>query len=146
MRKRWRWLLALAGLVVLVAGASVLWPRADRITQENFDRINDGMSQAEVEAILGPPGDFRTLPPAPVDATHQLPIDTTDPTDESIHEVRWFGDKGWIVVGFTNNDQVTSVASFDAASEIPNGHLDNLLWQAKRQWRRWFPLPSPCEY
>src|SRR5262245_23034627 len=54
-------LVVLAGLAVVVAaGAVVLWPRADRITLENYDRIRDGMTRAEVEAILGPPGDQRT--------------------------------------------------------------------------------------
>ncbi len=61
-RHKWR-LLALAGLVVLAAvGAFVLWPRADRITRENFDRIREGMGREELEAILGPPGDHRTGP------------------------------------------------------------------------------------
>jgi hypothetical protein len=52
----------LAGLAVVVAaGAVVLWPRLpSRITRENFDRLKKGMSRAEVEAILGPPGDCRT--------------------------------------------------------------------------------------
>jgi hypothetical protein len=53
-----------AGLVValLTAGAFVAWPRPDRITRENFDRIQLEMGQAEVEAILGPPGDYTTGP------------------------------------------------------------------------------------
>ena len=46
------------GLVALIGVAAlVAWPRAERITPENFDRIKEGMSRAEVEAILGPPGD-----------------------------------------------------------------------------------------
>jgi hypothetical protein len=35
------------------------WPQPDRVTLENFDRINDGMSRTEVEAILGPQGTTR---------------------------------------------------------------------------------------
>ena len=62
---RRRKLIALAGLAVLVAaGAFVLWPRPDRITRANYDRIRMGMSRAEVEAILGPPGDYTTGPVA----------------------------------------------------------------------------------
>jgi hypothetical protein len=57
MRRR-KLLVALAWLAVVVAaGVVVLWPRENRITQENCDRIKEGMSQAEVEAILGPSGD-----------------------------------------------------------------------------------------
>jgi hypothetical protein len=52
---------AVAVLVTLAGVAAlVLWPRADRVTRANFDRIRVGMSRAEVEAILGPPGDYRT--------------------------------------------------------------------------------------
>ena len=53
---RRRKLIAAVGLVAV--GAFVMWPRMDRITRENFDRISKGMSRAEVEAILGPPGDY----------------------------------------------------------------------------------------
>jgi hypothetical protein len=62
MRRR-TLLAALAGLAVVVAaGAWLLWPRQDRITPENLDRIELGMTRAEVEAILGgPPGDYRTV-------------------------------------------------------------------------------------
>jgi outer membrane protein assembly factor BamE (lipoprotein component of BamABCDE complex) len=68
-----RKLLVLSG-VVLAVGAAVplaverhaLQQRRARgrlIDREHFDRIKKGMSQAEVEAILGgPPGDFTTEP------------------------------------------------------------------------------------
>jgi hypothetical protein len=60
MRRR-KLLVALAGLAVVVAvGVVVLWPPEDRITEANLERIKEGMTQAEVEAILGPPGDYRT--------------------------------------------------------------------------------------
>jgi hypothetical protein len=50
---RWKLLVALAGLaVVIAAGAVVLWPRADRVTRENYDRIHEGMTPTEVGAIL----------------------------------------------------------------------------------------------
>jgi hypothetical protein len=52
----------LAGLVVLAAGALILRARLldYRITAANFERIHRGMTRAEVEAILGPSGDFNT--------------------------------------------------------------------------------------
>jgi hypothetical protein len=84
MRRR-KLLVVLAGLVALVAvaaGAFALWPREDRVTRENFDHLQVGMSRAEVDAIaaenykriklgmrrarveamLGPPGDYRMGP------------------------------------------------------------------------------------
>jgi hypothetical protein len=53
-----------AAVLVVLAGvaAFALWPRPGRITRENYDRISAGMSRAEVEVILGPPGDHTTGP------------------------------------------------------------------------------------
>ena len=49
--------MGLAGLAVVVAaGVGGLGPREDRITRENFHRIEIGMSRAEVEAILNDDG------------------------------------------------------------------------------------------
>jgi hypothetical protein len=55
--------LTLAGLtlaVLLAVGAFLLWLRPVRGTRENCDRVREGMSSAEVYAILGPAGDSRT--------------------------------------------------------------------------------------
>jgi hypothetical protein len=65
--RRWK-LLAALGLAVVVAAGSFLWLRPNpalRITRENCDRIRAGMTRAEVEAILGPPGDYTTGPTTP---------------------------------------------------------------------------------
>jgi hypothetical protein len=60
---RWKLLVVLAGVgVVLAAGTVVFWPRADRVTRANYDRIQIGMSWADVERILGLPGDYTTAP------------------------------------------------------------------------------------
>ena len=61
MRRRWLWWV-LAVAIVLAAAFVLRSPRADRITPENYARVQPGMTRAEVEAILGPPGDFRKGP------------------------------------------------------------------------------------
>jgi outer membrane protein assembly factor BamE (lipoprotein component of BamABCDE complex) len=63
MRRR-RILIVQAGLVVALFATVVLllWPRPDLITRENIERIREGMSREEMEAILGAPGDYRTRP------------------------------------------------------------------------------------
>ncbi len=59
-RHKWK-LLAVAGLALASVAAFALWPRPNRFTREDYDRIHKGMTRAEVEAILGPPGDYTTL-------------------------------------------------------------------------------------
>jgi hypothetical protein len=61
MVKRRRILLTAAVLVALVLGVALLsWLASLRpgITYANFQRIEVGHSQADVEALLGPPRDF----------------------------------------------------------------------------------------
>jgi hypothetical protein len=43
---------------VVASGTVALWPRQDQVTRANYNRIQIGMARAEVEAILGPPGDY----------------------------------------------------------------------------------------
>ena len=56
-----RWLLLLVFLAI--TASAILWVRAarhqPRISIDSYNQIQEGMSQAEVEAILGgPPGDY----------------------------------------------------------------------------------------
>jgi hypothetical protein len=58
MRRR-RWLLVAAALPLLgLAGWLAVWQTRPRpsITRQNYDRIREGITSAEVEAILGPEG------------------------------------------------------------------------------------------
>jgi len=58
--QRRRWLLAAGTLTIFtLAGlllTAALLPPAPAVTWENFERIGEGMSEAEVEAFLGAPG------------------------------------------------------------------------------------------
>src|ERR1700722_4514702 len=73
MRRR-KQLAALAGLaVMLTAWAAVLMARADPVTRETFDLIQEGMNRREVEAILGPPKDYRTGPTTSVHIVEYYP-------------------------------------------------------------------------
>jgi hypothetical protein len=135
-RKLW-WLLTLAGLAVLMAGAVVLWLQllpdpASRITRENFDRIRRGMSRAEVHAILGPPGDYRNGPMAHEPAWLKIV------PGWHYDWAEWEGDAGAAVVGFDDSGQVQQ-KQFLVSEPTGHGPLDTLLWRAKRLWRQWFP-------
>jgi hypothetical protein len=131
---------ALAGLAVVVAaGVVVLWPREDRITVENFERIRDGMSRAEVEAILGPSGDHTAGDTEP-DLEHQKWQSLTPPESYGSQEAleRWIDDRACIGIGFDSAGNVGSAFCLPMRN-IDHGPIGNLLWRAKRQWHRWFP-------
>jgi hypothetical protein len=87
-------------LIVLSAiGGMFLLPARDyRITQANCDKIKAGMSMREVEAILGPPGDYTAWP--------QLNEGGTSPG-----YCFWWGERGVIVVRPGREDLIES-ASF----------------------------------
>jgi hypothetical protein len=146
MRRR-TLLVVLAGLaVVIAAGAVVLWPQTEpnRITSENCDRIKEGMSRAEVETILGPPGDYRTGPTQGVvqwelNGERKLNGERTTWHDQCSNYSAWVGDTGWVKVEFNNRDATVWASDFFESKRIAQHPLDNLIWRAKRQWHRWFP-------
>jgi hypothetical protein len=65
MRRRWGWpryypwVALLATAVAAVAVVFVSWPRG-AVTRANFQRIQVGMSQADLSGLLGPP-DYDTV-------------------------------------------------------------------------------------
>ena len=105
MRRR-KLLVVLAVLAVVVAaGVWVLWPAlASRITRANYALISEGlgggrptMNRAKVEAILGPPGDYRTSPTLCQVPSYWLNTPTTNFTTLLV----WEGDNAIICVHFT---------------------------------------------
>jgi hypothetical protein len=146
MRRR-KLLVALAGsAVVVAAGAVVVRPEPpDRVTMENFNRIDYGgdflsgrlkkSSRAEVEAILGPPADYTTAPTETLALFVYVSNGQPAPgTPMSI----WHGDQGSIRLAFDQQDKV-AWGNFQGHIPVHVGALDLFLWRAKRQWRRWFP-------
>jgi hypothetical protein len=91
-RRKLRWVVAAGvalGLACFVALA--LWPRPDRITQENCDRITRGMSREEVCALLGPPGDSRTILTEPDLLPFTMP--STDPPCLAVFDGKLYGNR-----------------------------------------------------
>ena len=138
MRRR-TLLVMLAGLaVVIAAGVVVLWPRpaSERITRENYDRIRAGMTRAEIETILGPPGDYTT---APTEGVRVASSTFSAPGSEIAYlESRWLSDTAQAVVWFDYSGRANRgyYAPMRIKDETPWARF---LWRAKRQWRRWFP-------
>jgi hypothetical protein len=141
----WRRVEALAvGLLVCAVFALLAWPGPSPITPENFDRLTPGMSLAEVEAILGSPGDHSTAPwDAPVEVKRIGSVMNLPPwaRGRGCQHYGWYGDAAGIDLIFTQHqppDQLIE-GRLSRNTRPPQGTLDNLLWRAKRQWRRWVP-------
>jgi hypothetical protein len=139
---RRRKLIAAVGPAVLVtAGAFVLWPQTNRITRENYERIRDGMSRAEVESLLGAAGDYRTGPVGYETAEYKEAVGRpASILIGGIKPARWFGDYALVEVAFGQDGRaLDSESAFYSGVKLPQDPLDNLVWRAKRVWRRWFP-------
>jgi predicted ribosomally synthesized peptide with SipW-like signal peptide len=106
-------LLALAGLVLLAVGTFALWSQSNqsRITRKTYDRLHEGMSRTEVETILGPPGDYRTVPTEVIadqdgifglfpGGDYSLPAPGKWETEIESSLIRgwWQGDEGQIII------------------------------------------------
>jgi hypothetical protein len=145
MRRR-TLLAAVAGLAVLVAvGVFMPWPQQHRITRENFERIHKGMTHADVEAILGPAGDYSSGPtrPDPDSKSSRWAMKSgfggeDDAFPLARTAIFWNCDELWVAVAFGPHATVTGAEPI-ASKRVDQGPLENLLWRAKRQWRKWFP-------
>jgi hypothetical protein len=144
---KWRQIVAAASVlaVLVVTAASVLWLRTDRITEENFGRINPGMSRAEVEGVLGPAGDNSTqtlrfagptsrfFSGQPILAGALVPGFRCNGRDV----VQWRNDSGILTVYFDQAGRV-EIKAFYHIERVEQGPFNKLLRRVKRLWREWF--------
>lgn len=143
-RQRLRWAVGLIVVALVAAGALVLWPRSSRVTRENFRLIRVGMSRAEVEAILGPPGDYAngdTKGCGTAGVRDHESVFTAEayllPQSSAWHG-DWHDDRILIQVDINREGKVFS-AFCQPLQTVDHGPLGNLRWRAKRQGRKWFP-------
>jgi hypothetical protein len=142
--------LAIAGL--LSAAALVFWPvPADKhqqtgVTEENFLHICRSMHRgsttggwyegmrSQAEAVLGPPGDYRTRPVIfdPPSCPGRYPPGTPRTVlvwQTDMVEIHVIVDPRGTVLGMGSSTQVISQP----------GEWDRFHWDLKRRWHRWFP-------
>src|SRR5579871_904457 len=109
------------------------------------------MTGSEVEAVLGPPGDYRRGPttihgfagggwqawdangrPVAVGAGLGFGLRGTPSTT-------WQSDTAVIRVMFDASGRATNAELDTNLIRVEQSPLDNLRWRAERQWRKWFP-------
>jgi hypothetical protein len=128
----------LAAIALVSASAFVLWPRPPRVTRQNCSRLQYGMDRKEVETILGPPGDHTTRPVTGVSG-HQIVLFWREGARPRGTPLTWRADTGSVSVTMSQLTDRLEVAKFQEVDCENQSFLDNLLWRAKRQWRKWLP-------
>jgi hypothetical protein len=135
-------------VVVFLMGALaalVAWPRPSPITPENFDRLATGMRLDEVEAVLGLPGDYSTVPwDTPVQANQ---IGLYPPEGQNRGCLAWiWSANSYSVTVLSTGDQPRQLieARLYCNPRPPQGRLENLVWRIKRVWQDWFTPRRSC--
>jgi outer membrane protein assembly factor BamE (lipoprotein component of BamABCDE complex) len=114
----------LAALGLLAVVACALLPSGPGVTKANFYRIEDGMSLAQVEALLGPP-DYNS----PSGRNWELLYNGKTHVGHTRRV--WGGDDGGARIDFDEEGRVFSKTWVDN----PESFLDRL-----RRWFAWLPL------
>ena len=126
--------LALAGIAAFVLGP---WSaRPTRLTRENLDRIQVGMNRSEVEAILGPPGDYTTGPQTDplVFAVQQGHVQY--PIADGLLMCAWADDNEAIWVSFDDSKTAREIVTCPAGTKLNQTPLENLVWRIRRGLHR----------
>jgi hypothetical protein len=125
-------------LVLLGTMLLLIFPQESRVTKAAFDRIEEGMTLAEVEAVLGgPEGDYRTRPTGLV----------LDPYGGGLMMYQgtlreWWGDEAYILVGFDAGGRV-ELRRFVEVVQIRDPGLIELLQWRLQWWRKKVFGPAP---
>jgi hypothetical protein len=123
MTRRTRRLLlfTMPALALLAVGVLLLWPRT-AITRENAAKIREGMTRAEVEAILG-----KTPVPRPTDKKiwHRTP----NGAEMFVGDYWWEGDMV-VIVAFDDAGKVRETQTF----EVPDSARRDTFLDRVRRW------------
>jgi hypothetical protein len=124
--KRWPVLLA---LLVVLGGQAVglVFLPGGRVTRENCKRIREGMTEAEVRAILGKPSDDSLLDPeGPHGREPLLPLQF----------YWWCGDNLEMLVAFDDDGQAMFV-KLTTDPDRPRSWLPQRVWRRPRARLGW---------
>jgi hypothetical protein len=125
-------LIACVATVLVLAGGliALLGPRHCPVNRAAFERIAEGMTPTDVEAILGgPQGDYRTRPSHPV-VTTAVHVNIGMEFHQS-----WVGDEGTVCVTYVEPRphlvSVTRVSFEDATPHAP-GIVELARWRLRK--------------
>jgi hypothetical protein len=144
MRTR-TWRRALVAVVVVTLAGLAGQFVANQLARPRWDavrRIQNGMTRAQVEAIVGcPPGDYGTHEP---EAPHgSIWVDETEDHTDGYTTLRWTDDHNALVVELQDECGCVTFVHQPAVGpgfgEYEADFLDAFRWRIQRQWRRWFP-------
>jgi hypothetical protein len=138
MRKLLIGLLASA-LLLFGAVLPLVLPWHCPVNRAACERIEEGMTQEEVYAILGgPPGNYRTQPPAPPPSFAEVYFGGP----RRLTEV-WEGDTGAVTVDYhcrrTPGVETVELASFEEQEPYNPGLVELICWRLERLKERWLP-------
>jgi hypothetical protein len=119
---------------VLVALVMPVMPGHCPVTGAACDRIEKGMTLAQVEQILGgPPGDYRTQPTA---YPPGIALDLREPSGRIEN---WDGDEGIVVVVFSPGPERVMFVNFIRARASNPGPVARATWRLGRLRARVLP-------
>ncbi len=131
--------LALAGLIVtaVAATAFVLRPRPipPGAIWENVERVENWMTLEEVEAIIGPPGDYRT-------GTSNLDLEWVSAgviVSVGERQYAWAYDDYVLTTRCDASGPLGPMMYQVLAPPAEQDSLGEVVWRLKRQLHRWFP-------
>jgi hypothetical protein len=128
--------LACVAVVLVLAGGLValLGPRHCPVNRAAFERIEEGMTRAEVHAVLGgPPGDYRTQPPYPG------PFMLHDPYRGWNWHEQWEGDEGLVRLNYSRVTGGVVRATFHDARPYDSRLLELARWRLRKLKGTLFP-------
>jgi outer membrane protein assembly factor BamE (lipoprotein component of BamABCDE complex) len=125
--KRWPVLVALPLLVAVgsLAVGLVCLPRGSRITEENCKRIQEGMTEAQVRAILGKPWEDSLFDP-------EGPVGARFTERRWKYSREWISDDCQVFVTFDDNGRVLDAVLLPEVAR----DFSYRSWLPARVWRR----------
>jgi hypothetical protein len=134
--KRWPFLLALVVVLVVIGGLAVglvCLPYRNRVTLANCERIKEGMTEAEVRAILGKPFDDSLFDPDPPSEGDLFARAFEAAPEESCS--LWMGNSVRLYVVF--DDGLVLSTTIYADPEVPHSWLPVRVWRRLRARYGW---------